>query len=108
AIGMTVNRFAPRFAAKFERNARIISSILFVLVIAGAVYSERENIVDYFRQAGPATLMLNLIMMALAYSLAKAARLGSRQQIAITLECGLQNGTLAIFVAATFGMAGFG
>lgn len=101
AIGMTIKRFAPRFAAHFERTARIVSSILFVLVIAGAVYSERENIVDYFRQAGPATLMLNLIMMAIAYSLAKAARLGSRQQIAITLECGLQNGTLAIFVAVT-------
>jgi BASS family bile acid:Na+ symporter len=101
AIGMTIKRFAPRFAANFERTARIISSILFVLVIAGAVYSERENIVDYFRQAGPATLMLNLIMMATAYSLAKAARLGGPQQTAITLECGLQNGTLAIFVAVT-------
>ncbi len=100
-IGMAVKRFAPGFAAKHERRARVLASILFVLVIAGAVYSVRENIAEYFRQAGPATLTLNLVMMALAYLLAKTARLGARQETAITLECGLQNGTLAIFVAVT-------
>jgi len=57
--------------------------------------------VDYFRQAGPVTLALNLIMMGLAMGLAKVARLMRRQQTAITFECGLQNGTLAIFVAAS-------
>ena len=57
--------------------------------------------VSYFIQAGPVTLALNIIMMALAFALAKFFRLGSPQRTAITLECGLQNGTLAIFVAVT-------
>lgn len=100
-IGMVVNRRAPDFARKFERVARIIASVLFVVIIAGAIYAERANVIDYFKQAGPVTLTLNLIMMAVALTIAKMGRLGERQQTAITLECGLQNGTLAIFVAVT-------
>ena len=100
-IGMVVNRYAPAFARKFERIARIIASVLFVVIIIGAIASERANVVDYFKQAGPVTLILNLIMMALAISITKIGRLGDRQKTAITLECGLQNGTLAIFVAVT-------
>ncbi|MBL6932589.1 MAG: bile acid:sodium symporter family protein [Rhodospirillales bacterium] len=100
-IGMVVNRYAPVFARKFERIARIIASVLFVVIIVGAILAERANVVDYFRQAGPVTLALNLIMMALALFMAKIGQLGERQKTAITLECGLQNGTLAIFVAVT-------
>ena len=100
-IGMVVNRYAPAFARKFERIARIMASILFIVIIIGAIVTERANIVDYFKQAGPVTLSLNWIMMALALSITRVARLGDRQKTAITLECGLQNGTLAIFVAAT-------
>ena len=100
-IGMVVKHTAPGFAEKFERTARIIASVLFVVIIIGAVLAEKGNIVEYFKQAGPLTLVLNLVMMALAASLAKLSGLGGRQRIAITLECGLQNGTLAIFVAAT-------
>jgi len=100
-IGMVVNRYAPAFAREFERIARIMASILFVVIIIGAIVTERANIVDYFKQAGPVTLSLNWIMMALALSITRVARLGDRQKTAITLECGLQNGTLAIFVAAT-------
>jgi len=100
-IGMVVKRYAPVFAQKFERIARIIASVLFVVIIAGAILAEKANVVDYFRQAGPVTLSLNLIMMALALTIARMSRLGAPQQTAITLECGLQNGTLAIFVALT-------
>jgi BASS family bile acid:Na+ symporter len=100
-IGMTVNHFAPAFARKFERIARIVASLLFVVIIAGAIFAERDNIVGYFLQAGPVTLALNLTMMALALAIARVAGLGARQRTAITLECGLQNGTLAVFVAAT-------
>jgi BASS family bile acid:Na+ symporter len=100
-IGMTVNHFAPAFARKFERIARIVASLLFVVIIAGAIFAERNNIVGYFLQAGPVTLALNLTMMALALAIARVAGLGARQRTAITLECGLQNGTLAVFVAAT-------
>ena len=100
-IGMFVRRTVPVFARNFEGPARILASILFVAIIISAVFAEKENIVNYFRQAGPLTLVLNVVMMTLATSLSKLSGLGNRQHIAITLECGLQNGTLAIFVAAT-------
>ena len=100
-IGMVVNRLTPNLARRFERGARLIASVLFVAIIAGAILAEWASLADYFRQAGLITIALNLIMMGLAMGLAKVARLGPGQQIAITLECGLQNGTLAIFVAAT-------
>ena len=100
-MGMMIRNFAPKFAAKWEPFVRVFATLLFVLVIAGAVYNERDNIWDYFKQAGPITLFLNVVMLWLAASLARAGGLGLPQRIAITLECGLQNGTLAIFVAAT-------
>jgi BASS family bile acid:Na+ symporter len=100
-IGMMVNHYAPTFARKFERFSRIIAIIIFVVIIVGAIAAERANVVEYIKQAGPVTLSLNLIMMAVAHFVAGVGRLGDRQKIAITLECGLQNGTLAIFVAAT-------
>ena len=100
-IGMVVKRFAPTFAEKFDRIARIVAAVLFVVIISGAIYAERANVIDYFRQAGPVTLSLNLIMMALAMTIARMTGLGAPQQTAITFECGLQNGTLAIFVALT-------
>ena len=100
-IGMGINYYYSAFAGKFEGIARFIASILFVAIIAAAIFTERDNVIDYFNQAGPIMLTLNLVMMALAISIAKLGRLGIPQQTAITFECGLQNGTLAIFVAVT-------
>jgi BASS family bile acid:Na+ symporter len=100
-IGMVTNRYAPNFAEGFERIARIVATVLFIVIVAGAIYAERQNLVEYFIQAGPVTLSLNLVMMGLALALSKVGQLGESQQTAITLECGLQNGTLAIFVALT-------
>lgn len=97
-IGLVVRRFAEGFALRFEPTAHRISALLFVLVLAGAIYQERNNIVDYFAQAGLVTLVLNVLMMVLAYLVAIAFASGPRQRIAISIECGLQNGTLAIAV----------
>lgn len=99
-LGLAVRRFAERFAVGFEPLARTISAVLFVLVLAGAILAERDNIVEYFAQAGLITLVLNVVMMVLAYFIARVFASGLRQRIAISLECGLQNGTLAIAVAA--------
>ena len=97
--GLFIRRWAEGFALRFEPLARRISALLFVLVLAGAIYQERNNIVDYFAQAGLVTLVLNLLMMGLAYLLARLFATGLRQRVAIAIECGLQNGTLAIAVA---------
>ena len=99
-LGLVVRRFAAGFANEFEPWARKISTGLFVLVLAGAILAERDNIIEYFAQAGLITLVLNVAMMLLAYFVARIFASGMQQRIAISLECGLQNGTLAIAVAA--------
>ena len=97
--GLIVRRFAEGFALRVEPAARTVSAVLFVLVLAASIYQVRSNIVPYFAQAGLVTLVLNLLMMAIAYSLARMFATGPSQRIAIAVECGLQNGTLAIAVA---------
>ena len=97
-IGLVIRRFAERFALRFEPAARKVSTVLFVLVLVGAIYDQRANIVPYFAQAGPVTLVLNLLMMTIASLLARLFASGPTQRIAIAIECGLQNGTLAIAV----------
>ena len=98
-LGLLFRRFAENLAIGFEPLARHVSTALFVLVLVGAIYQERSNIAEYFSQAGLITLTLNVLMMGLAYLMASLFSSGSRQKIAISIECGLQNGTLAIAVA---------
>ncbi len=98
-IGMAVRRFAATFASRVEPAARTVSAVLFVLVLAGAILQNRDDIVAYFAQTGLVTLVLNVAMMTIAWLLARALATGPRQRTAIAMECGLQNGTLAIAVA---------
>ena len=98
-IGLAVRRFAGAFAVRFEPVANRLSTVLFAIVLAGAIYQEKDNIGTYFAQAGLVTLALNVAMMAIAYGIARVFASGPKQRIAISIECGLQNGTLAIAVA---------
>ena len=98
-VGLLIRRFAENFALRVEPSARTVSAVLFVLVLAGAIYQERNNLVSYYAQAGLATFALNLTMMVLAYLLARWFATGAKQRTAIAMECGLQNGTLAIAIA---------
>ena len=100
-LGMILRKFASNASLSFEPMAKKISAVLFVLVLIGAVISERENIISYFSQAGLITLVLNIIMMVIAFYLAKFFGSGEAQKRSITIECGLQNGTLAIVAATT-------
>ena len=100
-LGMLFRRFASKAALIFEPVAKKVSIILFILVLLGAILAERENIVSYFVQAGLITLVLNVVMMIVAYYVAKLLASGTEQRKCITIECGLQNGTLAIFVATS-------
>ena len=97
-LGMLFRRFASGIASTFEPIAKKISTVLFVLVLLGAIAAERENVVSYFAQAGLITLVLNVVMMVVAYFVAQSLASGTEQKKCITIECGLQNGTLAIFV----------
>ena len=100
-LGMLFRRLASGISLKFEPIAKKISTLLFVFVLLGAIAAERENVVSYFAQAGLITLVLNVVMMIVAYFVAQSFASGTKQKKSITIECGLQNGTLAIFVATS-------
>jgi len=100
-IGMLFRRFATNIAIKFEVVAKKISIVLFVIVLLGAILAEKENVASYFAQAGLITLVLNIVMMIVAFYLAQLLDTGIAQKKCIAIECGLQNGTLAIFVATS-------
>ena len=100
-IGMFFRKLFDKSALSFEPIAKKISAILFVLVLLGAIISQKDNILSYFAQAGLVTLVLNIIMMIIAFYLAKFFASAKEQKTAITIECGLQNGTLAIVVATS-------
>jgi BASS family bile acid:Na+ symporter len=100
-LGTLLRKFSSGVALKLEPIAKKVSIVLFVLVLLGAIAAERENVISYFAQAGLITLILNVVMMILAYYVAQVLASGTKQKKCITIECGLQNGTLAIFVATS-------
>ncbi len=100
-IGMIFRKFASNVALKFEPISKKISMVLFVIVLLGAILAEKDNIVSYFADAGLITFVLNVVMMIVAFYVAHLLRTGNPQKKCIAIECGLQNGTLAIFVGTT-------
>ena len=100
-IGMLFRNFFSNFSITFESISRKISTLLFVIVLLGAILDQKNNVIEYFTKAGLVTLVLNILMMFIAFTLAKLLKTGLSQQKTITIECGLQNGTLAIVVASS-------
>jgi len=98
-IGMIIRGFAENFISSKINIINKITGWLFVIVFAAIWIEEKDNILTYLAEAGLAVLILNVIMMTLAYFIAKKFVSGIAQQKCIALECGLQNGTLAVFVA---------
>ena len=100
-IGMLFRNFFHNVSISFNSVSKKISTLLFAIVLVGAILNEKDNVVEYFSKAGMITLILNLLMMFIAFNLAKLLKTGMAQQKTIIVECGLQNGTLAIVVAST-------
>ena len=98
-IGMVFRGFAENFILSKFNIINKITGWLFVVVFVAIWIEEKDNILTYLIEAGLAVLILNVVMMTLAYIVAKRFVSGIPQQKCITLECGLQNGTLAVFVA---------
>ena len=99
-IGMLVRKFATNFVMSKSQLIERISVFLFVIVFDAIWVEEWENIMGYIKQAGLITLVLNIVMMFIGYYVAKFLASGVSQRKSISLECGLQNGTLAVFVAS--------
>ena len=98
-IGMIIRFFAENFIISKINIINKLTGLLFVIVFLAIWVEEKDNILNYITQAGIAVLILNVLMMILAYFIAKIFIPGVAQQKCIALECGLQNGTLAVFVA---------
>ncbi len=98
-IGMIIRNFSDNFISSKTSIINKITGFLFLIVFIAIWIEERDNIINYLGQAGLVVLNLNIVMMAIAYFLAKTFATGIKQVKCISLECGLQNGTLAVFVA---------
>ena len=98
-LGMVIRKFAVNFVTSNISIIEKITIILFLIVFAAILVEEKDNILNYFKQAGIAALTLNVVMIVLSYYIAKMFSTGIKQRKCISIECGLQNGTLAIFVA---------
>ncbi len=98
-LGMMIRGFAENFVNSKIQTFEKLNLILFIIFFIAAFYEEKENFIDFLVQAGFITLTLNITMMIIAYYLGKTFASGIKQQKCIALECGLQNGALAIFVS---------
>lgn len=100
SVGMMLNHYAPRFAARVEKSVKWLSLFFLGLIIAFILFTERANVLGFFIQVGWVTLALNVITMALGFVIAALAKLNRSNTTALTIEVGVQNGTLAIAVAS--------
>ena len=98
-LGMIIRKFAENFIASKVNLFNKLNILLFIIFFIAAFYEERENILSFIMQAGVISLTLNISMMVIAYYIAKIFTSGIKQMKTIALECGLQNGTLALFVS---------
>ncbi len=98
-LGMIIRKFAENFVNSKIQMFEKLNMVLFIIFFIAAFYEERESFIDFLIQAGFITFILNITMMIVAYYLGKTFASGIKQQKCIALECGLQNGTLAIFVS---------
>ena len=101
SIGMLLHHYTPKLAHRVEKSVKWLSLFFLSLIIIGLLLKERENVPNFFLQVGWVTLSLNIIMMAVGYKLATFSQLDRPRAKSITVEVGIQNGTLAITIASS-------
>jgi BASS family bile acid:Na+ symporter len=99
SIGMILRAKRASLSAKLDKPVKIVSAVFLVLIIAAAMVRERANITEYFQQVGLACLLFNVLSMATGYYVPKLLKIERKQAIAIGMEIGIHNGTLAIYIA---------
>lgn len=101
AIGMAIRGKNPDAANRLDKPVRITSAVFLVLIILSAIIKERANLGAHFQSVGLAALAFNLTSLAVGYFIPRLARVEPRQSIAIGMEIGIHNGTLAIAIASS-------
>jgi BASS family bile acid:Na+ symporter len=101
AVGMLINRFAPAFSKKMEKPVKILSALVLLVVIIGAVKANWQLLADQAGVVFLAALTFNLLSLATGYFVPLLFKIEKPRAIAIGMEIGIHNGTLAIFLAST-------
>ena len=101
AIGMIIRKRNEGFALRMEKPMRTASTVLFVIIFLVIIIANKDNLVQAMKEVGLATLLLNLLTMGLGFLTAKLFGIAGNSQITITIESGIQNGTLAFVIATT-------
>ena len=101
SIGMLIKRFAPKIADSSQVLVSRFGVTFLAMLVVFLSYVQRDILVDAFVNTGPVSLILNLVTMALGYLSSKWLGLNLAQRTSITMEVGLQNSTLSIFMALT-------
>jgi len=100
-IGMIIKSVIPRVSEKLDKPVKILSAVFLVLIIISAIIKEKANIVEYFQQIGIPALLFNVLSLGIGYYIPRFLNIGKKQAIAIGMEIGIHNGTMAIFIATT-------
>ncbi len=100
-IGMIINAKNPSISIKLEKPVKILSALFLVLIIVSAIIKEKAHIVEYFQEIGIPALLFNVLSLGIGYFIPRMLRIGKKQAIAIGMEIGIHNGTMAIFIATT-------
>ena len=97
-IGLLIREKNKYYADKFEPKASKISTILFAIIILGALLSEWNTFINNFVLLGPAIVLLILAMLTIAYRSSKLFKMSDKQSITVAIESAMQNGTVGITV----------
>lgn len=98
-IGMLLRSKFPAFAERMEKPIRIFSVLLLAALVVVSVVQQWAAFVKYFPVVGTACLIFNLVLLGIGYSVPRLVKLPDKQAIAIAMEIGVHNGTLAIYIA---------
>lgn len=101
SLGMLLKSKKPSLALKAERPVKIASTVVIIVIILGAILKDKENVLPAFQETGLPALMLNVLTLIIGFVTAKIFGLSFRQASTVSIESGIQNGTLAIVIAAT-------
>lgn len=101
SIGMFLYSKKPKLAQVANKPVKIASTVLIIVIILGAILKDKENVIPAFQETGLPALTLNIVSLLLGFLVARIFGLAFKQASTISIEAGIQNGTLAIAIAAS-------
>ncbi len=99
SIGMLMRSKFPTLTLKLHKPVKIMSASFLALIIIMVVMKEQQTLAIYFKEVGVAAFVFNVLSMGIGYFIPRMLRIEKKQAIAIGMEIGIHNGTLAIYIA---------